>query len=71
VLANLLKVTEQRLIIAVPYEPGKPEAAYGHEQLFTRARLEALGHWCLDQLGAGQFTCEDCAGGLLLIDKAI
>jgi SAM-dependent methyltransferase len=69
VLTNLLKVTDQRLIIAVPYEPGEPEAAYGHEQLFTRSRLEGLGQWCLDQLGAGQFTCEDCAGGLLLIDR--
>lgn len=70
VLANLLKVTGQRLIIAVPYEPGEPEAAYGHEQLFTRSKLEELGHWCLAQLGAGRATCEDCAGGLLLIDKA-
>ncbi len=42
-----------------------------NEQLFTRSKLEELGHWCLAQLGAGQFTCEDCAGGLLLIDKAI
>ena len=68
-LANLLKVTEQRLIIAVPYEPGEPEAAYGHEQLFTRSKLEALGHWCLAQSGTGRATCEDCAGGLLLIDQ--
>lgn len=71
VLAKLLKVTGQRLIIAVPYEPGEPEAAYGHEQLFTRSKLEALGHWCLAQSGAGRATCEDCAGGLLLVDKAI
>jgi SAM-dependent methyltransferase len=71
VLANLLKVTGQRLIIAVPYEPGEPEAAYGHEQLFTRSRLEALAHWCLAQSGGGRATCEDCAGGLLLIDQAI
>ncbi len=69
VLANLLKVTGQRLIIAVPYEPGEPEAAYGHEQLFTRSKLEELGHRCLAQSGAGQATCEDCAGGLLLIDN--
>jgi SAM-dependent methyltransferase len=69
VLTNLLKVTEQRLIIAVPYEPGEPEAAYGHEQLFTRSRLEALGRWCLAQSGGGQATCEDCAGGLLLIER--
>src|SRR6266581_9292112 len=65
-LTNLLKVTRQRLIIAVPYEPGEPEAAYGHEQLFIRSRLEALGQWCLDQLEGGRATCEDCAGGLLL-----
>jgi len=71
VLANLLKVTGQRLIIAIPYEPGEPEAAYGHEQLFTRSKLEELGHWCLDQIEGGQATCEDCAGGLLLIDKTI
>jgi len=69
VLANLLKVTGQRLIIAVPYEPGEPESAYGHEQLFTRSKLDALGHWCLDQLAGGRATCEDCAGGLLLIDR--
>ncbi len=69
VLTNLLKVTEQRLIIAVPYEPAEPESAYGHEQLFTRSKLEELGHWCLAQSGAGQFTCEDCAGGLLVVDR--
>jgi len=71
VLANLLKVTRQRLIIAVPYEPGEPEAAYGHKQLFTRSKLEALGRWCLAQSGAGQATCENCAGGLLLVDRTI
>jgi Methyltransferase domain len=71
VLANLLKVTGQRLIIAVPYEPGEPEAAYGHEQLFTRSKLEELGHWCLAQSGGGRATCEDCAGGLLVIGRAI
>lgn len=69
VLTNLLEVTEQRLIVAVPYEPGEPEAAYGHEQLFSRARLEAVGQWCLEQVGCGQMTCEDCAGGLLVIDR--
>jgi SAM-dependent methyltransferase len=69
VLANLLQMTGQRLIIAVPYEPGEPEAAYGHKQLFTRSKLEELAHWCLAQSGAVQATCEDCAGGLLLIDN--
>jgi hypothetical protein len=69
VLTNLLKATSHRLILGVPYEPGEPEAVYGHEQLFTRAKLEAVGKWCLEQIGSGQMSCEDCAGGLLFIDK--
>ncbi len=69
VLTNLLKATSHQLILGVPYEPGEPETAYGHEQLFTRAKLEAVGKWCLAQVGAGQMSCEDCAGGLLFIDK--
>ncbi len=70
VLANLLKVTSQRLILLVPYEQGEPEPAYGHLQLFTRAKLEAVGEWCLRQLeGAGRVWCEDCLGGLLLIER--
>ena len=69
VLANLLKVTSHRLIIGVPYEPGEPETAYGHQQLFTRAKLEALGQWCLEQLGGGRMNYEDCAGGLLFLDR--
>jgi SAM-dependent methyltransferase len=67
VLTNLLKVAVQRLIIAVPYESSEPEPVYGHKQLFSRARLEAVGHWCLERSG-GQSIYEDCAGGLLLID---
>ncbi|HEY6539763.1 MAG TPA: class I SAM-dependent methyltransferase, partial [Ktedonobacteraceae bacterium] len=70
VLKNLLKVTSQRLILAVPYERIEPEVAYGHLQLFTRAKLEAVGRWCLEQLeGAGKMWCEDCVGGLLLIER--
>ena len=69
-LANLLKVTSQQLIIAVPYESGEPETAYGHKQLFTPEKLKAAGQWCLQQLGqAGRVVCEECAGGLLLIEK--
>jgi hypothetical protein len=67
VLKNLLALTSRRLIIGVPYEQ-EPESAYGHEQLFTRTKLEAVGSWCLEQLGGGQATCEDCAGGLLYLD---
>ena len=69
VLANLLKVTSHRLIIGVPYEPVEPETAYGHQQLFTQVKLEAVGKWCLEQLGGGRMKCEDCAGGLLFLDR--
>ena len=70
VLSNLLKVTSQRLILAVPYEHEEPEVAYGHQQIFSRVRLEDLGRWCLGQLGgAGRMWCEDCVGGLLLIER--
>lgn len=69
-LTNLLKITSQRLIIAVPYEPGEPETAYGHEQLFSPTKLESVGQWCLQQLGgAGRVVYEECAGGFLLIEK--
>jgi SAM-dependent methyltransferase len=70
VLINLLQLTSQRLIIAVPYEPGEPEFAYGHVQLFTPEKVEAVGQWCLEQLGGqGRMTFEECAGGLLLIER--
>src|SRR5579859_758563 len=69
VLTNLLKITSRRLILAVPYEPGEPEDAYGHEQLFTREKLEAVGQWCIEQWGGGTMHCEDCVGGLLYIDR--
>jgi SAM-dependent methyltransferase len=70
VLTNLLQVTSQRLILAVPYEPGEPESAYGHEQIFSPAKLEAVGEWCVQQLGGrGRISYEECAGGLLLIER--
>lgn len=69
-LTNVLKVTAQRLILAVPYEPGEPEWVYGHKQLFTRARLEAVGEWCLQHLGGlGSVSYEDCAGGMLVLER--
>ncbi len=69
-LMNLLKVRAQRLIIAVPYEGEKPETVYGHEQLFNRAKLETVGNWCLQHLnGLGNISVEDCAGGLLLVER--
>ena len=70
VLANLLMVTSCRLIIAVPYEPGMPEQAYGHRQLFIPAKLEAVGQWCIEHLaGNSRMWYEECAGGLLTIER--
>jgi len=69
-LSNLLQVTVQRLIIAVPYEPDEPEHVYGHQQVFTPAYLEEIGRWCLKQWdGRGKMSVETCAGGLLLLEK--
>jgi transposase/SAM-dependent methyltransferase len=70
VLTNLLQLTSHRLLLAVPYEPGEPEVASGHAQLFSRDKLEAVGQWCLHQLaGQGRTSYEECAGGLLLIER--
>ncbi len=72
VLRNLLRVTTRRLILAVPYEQGEPEILYGHEQLFSRSKLEAVGQWCLQQWeGASRMWCEECEGGLLLVERRI
>jgi SAM-dependent methyltransferase len=69
VLAHLLKVTAQRLILIVPYER-EPETVYGHEQVFTPEKLEAVGKWCVQQLdGMGRIWLEECVGGLLLIER--
>ena len=70
VLTNLLQITSQRLIIAVPYESGEPEIAYDHKQLFSRDKLAGVGEWCLQHLGnQGRISYEECAGGLLLVER--
>lgn len=69
VLDHLLRITSQKLILAVPYEQGKPEPAYGHHQCFTQETLEAVGRWCLQQWGRGSLYYEDCAGGLLMLER--
>ncbi len=69
VLSTLLKLTSRRLILAVPYESGQPEPAYGHLQLFTREKLEAVGRWCIEQWNGGMRSYENCAGGLLWVDR--
>lgn len=69
VLSSLLQITTHRLIVMVPYEQ-EAETIYEHKQVFTRKKLEAVGRWCLQQLdGKGKMWCEDCDGGLLLIEK--
>ncbi len=69
-LTHLLRVTRHRLIIAVPYAAGTPEAEGCHQQWFSREKLEAMGQWCLQQMqGAGRMWCEDLIGGLLLIER--
>jgi len=69
VLANLLKATRHRLILIVPYE-NEPEPVYGHQQVFSSAKLQAIGEWCVQQLqGRGELWVEDCVGGLLLVER--
>ncbi len=69
VLIHILNVTVQRLIIAVPYESEEPEAAYGHRQLFSHKKLEAVGLWCIQHMKTGRVYYEYCEGGLLVIDR--
>jgi SAM-dependent methyltransferase len=69
VLANLLRVTTHRLILTVPYEE-EAEVIYEHKQTFTRKKLEEVGQWCLREIeGMGRIWCEDCDGGLLLVER--
>jgi hypothetical protein len=69
-LEHLLHVTHYRLIIAVPYE-AEATRAYGHEQVFTREKLERWGEWCIESTGgSGTYWCEEAAGGLLIIDRS-
>src|SRR5579885_1918782 len=69
VLHNLLKVAKHRLILVVPYEQ-EPEVIYEHKQVFTRTKLEMVGQWCVQQWGGtSRMWCEECEGGLLLVEK--
>ena len=68
-LEHLLSATRHRLIISVPYEE-QVTLAYGHQQVFTREKLEQWGEWCVEYLnGRGQFWCEDVMGGLLVVER--
>ena len=66
---HLLRVTRRRLIISVPYEE-QATLAYGHQQVFTREKLETWGKWCVEYLQErGHFWCEDVMGGLLVVER--
>ncbi len=69
-LKQLLKVTRRRLLIAVPYEE-QAQACYGHRQVFSPAKLQFWGQWCLAQLEEeAVYWCEDLCGGLLVIERS-
>ena len=66
---HLLQVTRHRLIVAVPYEQ-QAAVVYGHEQVFSREKLEKWGIWCTETLGGtARSWCEEVAGGLLVVDR--
>lgn len=66
---HLLAVTRHRLIVAVPYE-AEATHAYGHEQVFTREKLERWGQWCVESTGGTfHYWCEEAVGGLLILNK--
>lgn len=68
-ITHLLQVTSKRLIMAVPYEE-KMEKLYGHQQVFTREKLEFWGKWCIQTFeGCGSYWCEDLMGGLLVVER--
>ncbi|HZU17026.1 MAG TPA: class I SAM-dependent methyltransferase [Candidatus Dormibacteraeota bacterium] len=66
--ANLLGAARKRLILVVPYEK-ELQPLYGHQQVFTGERLEALGGWCVDHLRAAGFWIEEVQGGGLVIEQ--
>lgn len=70
-IEHLLHVTRQRLLISVPYEE-RATLAYGHQQVFTREKLEQWGRWCMEHLeNQGRFWCEDVMGGLLVVERQL
>ena len=62
-VANLWRLTAKRLIIAVPLET-VPDPRYGHQQVFNRERLLAIGR----TLG-GHCDYFEYHGGWLVIDR--
>jgi SAM-dependent methyltransferase len=68
-LRHLLQVTQQRLLIVVPFER-EAQAFYGHRQTFSAEKLCYWGAWCVEQLGgAADYWYEDLLGGLLVVER--
>src|SRR5258708_2867763 len=55
-LRPLLNLTRHRLIIAVPYEQ-QATRAYGHDQLFSRGKLQKWEKWSVEMLGGTPPCC--------------
>jgi 2-polyprenyl-3-methyl-5-hydroxy-6-metoxy-1,4-benzoquinol methylase len=68
-LIHMLQASARRMIIAVPYEE-KMELLYGHQQVFTREKLLSWGRWCIDEMGGGNYWCEQVMGGMLVVERA-
>jgi SAM-dependent methyltransferase len=67
-LDHLLQATRKRLLIAVPYEE-QAHKVYGHEQVFTPAKLHQWGNWCIEAIGGkGKYWYEELMGGLLVVE---
>ena len=47
------------------------ESVYGHKQVFVPEKLKAVGQWCIDRLGEGSMSIEDCVGGLLVVNRKL
>lgn len=64
VLAEMLRVTRRRVVVAVPYED-EPDAAWGHVRTFDAGDLTELG-----ESSGRAFEVTDHHGGWLVIDTA-
>jgi len=64
-VANLWRLTGQRLIVAVPFEE-TPDARFGHQQVFDQQRLEALG-----EMLEGRSRFFEYHGGWLVVDRIL
>jgi SAM-dependent methyltransferase len=70
VLAELLRVTTRRLILAASPQDGGPARHDRPQQSAARVRLEAVGRWCLRKLGgAGHLWSAGASADLLIVER--